>query len=112
MVKAINSRIPTVAPTINSGTGQTTFSIDNTIKLWLKKDVKNVWETLVQLDFFTEKSAVGLRDNATAAFYASNYQFQGTMIPFDLRSYQMQIILQELRRAIPRSNMYYSWTQL
>ncbi|CAI4053890.1 hypothetical protein N7582_005845 [Saccharomyces uvarum] len=112
MVKAINSRIPTVAPTINSGTGQTTFSIDNTIKLWLKKDVKNVWETLVQLDFFTEKSAVGLRDNATAAFYASNYQFQGTMIPFDLRSYQMQIILQELRRIIPRSNMYYSWTQL
>ncbi|CAI4054135.1 origin recognition complex subunit 4 SKDI_16G4160 [Saccharomyces kudriavzevii IFO 1802] len=112
MIKAINSRIPTVAPTMNLGTGQNTLSIDNTIKLWLKKDVKNVWETLVQLDFFTEKSAVGLRDNATAAFYASNYQFQGTMIPFDLRSYQMQIILQELRRIIPRSNMYYSWTQL
>ncbi|CAI4037014.1 hypothetical protein SMKI_16G3120 [Saccharomyces mikatae IFO 1815] len=112
MIKAINSRIPTVAPTTNIETGQSTFSIDNTIKLWMKKDVKNVWETLVQLDFFTEKSAVGLRDNATAAFYASNYQFQGTMIPFDLRSYQMQIILQELRRIIPRSNMYYSWTQL
>ncbi|KAF4001757.1 Protein kinase domain family protein [Saccharomyces cerevisiae] len=112
MIKAINSRIPTVAPTTNVGTGQSTFSIDNTIKLWLKKDVKNVWENLVQLDFFTEKSAVGLRDNATAAFYASNYQFQGTMIPFDLRSYQMQIILQELRRIIPKSNMYYSWTQL
>ncbi|EJS41230.1 orc4p [Saccharomyces arboricola H-6] len=112
MIKAINSRIPTVAPSVNLETGQSTFSIDNTIKLWLKKDVKNVWETLLELDFFTEKSAVGLRDNATAAFYASNYQFQGTMIPFDLRSYQMQIILQELRRIIPRSNMYYSWTQL
>nr|CAI6814282.1 BPK_HP1_G0058230.mRNA.1.CDS.1 [Saccharomyces cerevisiae] len=97
MIKAINSRIPTVAPTQNVGNRSKKYFF-----------YRQYYQTMVEKDV---QEPVGLRDNATTAFYASNYQFQGTIIPFDL-SYQMQIILQELRRIIPKSNMYYSWTQL
>lgn len=111
MTKALNARIPTVAKTGKSSEGSSVL-FDNAIKLWKKKDVKNVWETLIQLNFLTEKSAVGLRESAIAVFYASNYQLQGTTIPFDLRQYQTHVTLSELRRIVPRSSLYYSWTQL
>lgn len=111
MIKSVNKRIPTVATT-RSNNDSTSVVFDNTIKIWKKKDIKNVWESLLALNFLTEKSAVGLRESAIAAFYASNYQFQGTTIPFDLRRYQSQITLKGLRRIVPKSSMYYSWTQL
>ncbi|CAR27567.1 hypothetical protein ZYGR_0N00480 [Zygosaccharomyces rouxii] len=111
MIKSINRRIPTMAPT-KSNEDTTAVIFDNKIKLWKKRDIKNVWESLLALNFLTEKSAVGLRESAIAAFYASNYQFQGTTIPFDLRRYQTQVTLQGLRRIVPRSSMYHPWTQL
>ena len=74
--------------------------------------MKNVWETLINLNFLTEKSAVGLRESAIAVFYASNYQLQGTTIPFDLRLYQTHVTLSDLRRIVPRSSLHYPWTQL
>ncbi|CDF87212.1 BN860_01310g1_1 [Zygosaccharomyces bailii CLIB 213] len=111
MIKSVNKKIPTVASSrINNDSTSVVF--DNTVKIWKKRDIKNVWESLLALNFLTEKSAVGLRESAIAAFYASNYQFQGTTIPFDLRRYQSQVTLQGLRRIIPKSSMYYSWTQL
>lgn len=111
MIKSINRKIPTMAPTKNNE-DTTPVILDNKIKLWKKRDIKNVWESLLALNFLTEKSAIGLRESAIAAFYASNYQFQGTTIPFDLRRYQSQVTLQGLRRIVPRSSMYYPWTQL
>lgn len=111
MIKNINRRIPTMAPT-KSNENSTPVIFDNKIKLWKKRDIKNVWESLLALNFLTEKSAIGLRESAIAAFYASNYQFQGTTIPFDLRRFQTQVTLQGLRRIVPRSSMYYPWTQL
>lgn len=111
MIKSLNAKIPTVAKTGKATEGVSVI-FDNVIKLWKKTDVKNIWETLIGLNFLTEKAAVGLRESAIAVFYASNYQFQGTTIPFDLRLYQTQVRLQDLRRIVPRSSMYYSWTQL
>lgn len=107
MIKAINSKMPTLPPSIKGG-----ITIENTIRIWNKKDIKNVWENIVELNFLSEKGAVGLRVSAQAAFQASNYHTTGTTIPFDLRMYQLQITLQELRRALPSSSMYHSWTQL
>lgn len=107
MVKELNKKIPMIPPAVGG-----TLKIDNTVRIWSKKDVKNVWENIIALDFLTEKGAVGLRASALAAFQASNYHTSGTIIPFDLRTYQMQITLGELRRIVPNSSMYYSWTQL
>ncbi|QLG72240.1 hypothetical protein HG535_0C05940 [Zygotorulaspora mrakii] len=111
MIKGLNSKIPTIAQTMKANEN-VPIVFDNAIKLWKKKDVKNIWENLQNLNFLTERGAVGLRESAQAVFYASNYQFLGTTIPFDLRVYQTQIDLKELRRVVPRSSMYYSWTQL
>lgn len=111
MTRALNARIPTVAKTGVSRDGSSVV-FDNAIKLWKKRDVKNVWETLIDLNFLTEKAAVGLRESAIAVFYASNYQLQGTTIPFDLRLYQTHITLSDLRRIVSRSSLYYPWTQL
>lgn len=111
MTKALNAKIPTVAKTGKSVEGSSVL-FDNAIKLWKKKDVKNVWETLINLNFLTEKSAVGLRESAIAVFYASNYQLQGTTIPFDLRLYQTHVTLSDLRRIVSRSSLHYPWTQL
>lgn len=102
MIREINSRIPS----------NSSKKIDNLIKQWSKEDVKNVWETLQTLDFITEKGAMGIRESAIAVFYASNYLFSGTTIPFDLRIYYPQVTLQELRRIVPKSSMFYPWTQL
>ncbi|QLL33735.1 hypothetical protein HG536_0F00600 [Torulaspora globosa] len=111
MTKSLNARIPTVA---HAGTSRDASSVllDSAIKLWKKKDVKNVWETLISLNLLTEKSAIGLRESAMAVFYASNYQLQGTTIPFDLRQYQTHVTLSDLRRIVPSSSLYYPWTQL
>ncbi|CCF56350.1 hypothetical protein KAFR_0B00510 [Kazachstania africana CBS 2517] len=103
MIKSINAKVPTSS---NLTTNR------HLIKLWEKDDVKNVWETLQGFTFITEKGAIGIRESAIAAFYASNYQFHGSTIPFDLRLYQMQVTLKELRTVVPRSSMYYTWTQL
>lgn len=111
MIKGLNSKIPTIAKTLKSNE-ERPIIFDNAIKLWNKRDVKNIWENLLSLNFLTERAAIGLRESAQAAFYASNYQFLGTTIPFDLRVYQTQIELKDLRRIVPRSSMYYSWTQL
>ncbi|KAK5781601.1 origin recognition complex subunit 4 PWA37_004495 [Arxiozyma heterogenica] len=109
MVKLMNSMIPSSSTT-------TLFNNSNifehSMKLWSKKDIKNIWETLQALDFLTDRGAVGLRESAIAVFYASNYTLQGTNMPFDLRVYQNQVTLQELRRIVPSSSIYYSWTQL
>ena len=102
MIREINSRIPS----------NSSKKIDNLIKQWSKEDVKNVWETLQTLDFITEKGAMGIRESAIAVFYASNYLFSGTTIPFDLRICYPQVTLQELRRIVPKASMFYSWTQL
>ena len=107
MVKEANKRMP-ITP---QATGNSLL-LDSTLRVWNKLDVKNVWENLIDLDFITEKGSVGLRASALAAFMASNYQSTGTIIPFDLRTYQMQVTLQELRRTVPKTSMYYSWTQL
>lgn len=111
MTKSLNARIPTVAKPGTSRDGSSVL-LDSAIKLWKKKDVKNVWETLISLNFLTEKSAIGLRESAMAVFYASNYQLQGTTIPFDLRQYQTHVTLSDLRRIVPSSSLYYPWTQL
>ncbi|CCE63873.1 hypothetical protein TPHA_0G00360 [Tetrapisispora phaffii CBS 4417] len=118
MIKGLNAKIPTLAPespvkaTNDKSKPQKVINFDNTIKIWSKKDVKNVWESLITLDLLTEKGDIGMRETAMAAFYASNYQFHGTKITFDLRQYQPQITLQELRSIVPKSSMYYSWTAL
>lgn len=109
VVKAMNNMIP------SSSTASLSSNInvfEHSIKLWSKKDIKNVWENLRTFDFLTDRAAVGLRESAIAAFYASNYVFQGTNMPFDLVIYHCQITLQELRRIIPTSSIYYTWTQL
>lgn len=111
MTKSLNARIPTVAKAGTSKEGSSVL-FDNAIKLWKKKDVKNVWESLINLNLLTEKSAIGLRESAMAVFYASNYQLQGTTIPFDLRQYQTQVTLSDLRRIVPKSSLFYPWTQL
>ncbi|CUS24846.1 LAQU0S20e01178g1_1 [Lachancea quebecensis] len=107
MVKDTNKRMPIIPQA--SGTS---LMLESALRVWSKLDVKNVWENLIDLDFLTEKGSIGLRVSAQAAFQASNYHTTGTIIPFDLRIYQMQITLQELRRTVSRSSMYYSWTQL
>ncbi|CAR24552.1 origin recognition complex subunit 4 [Lachancea thermotolerans CBS 6340] len=107
MVKDTNKKMPIIP----QATG-TSLMLESTLRVWSKLDVKNVWENLIDLDFLTEKGSIGLRVSAQAAFQASNYHTTGTIIPFDLRIYQMQITLQELRRTVSRSSLYYSWTQL
>ncbi|KAL3236665.1 origin recognition complex subunit 4 [Nakaseomyces bracarensis] len=111
IVKTLNAKIPTMTPS-PSKSKQNTVTFDSAIKLWPKKDIKNVWESLLSLGFLAEKSDVGLRDSAMAVFYASNYQLQGNTLPYDLRVYQIQLTLHELRRTIPRTSMYFQWTQL
>ncbi|SCV06218.1 LANO_0H24696g1_1 [Lachancea nothofagi CBS 11611] len=107
MVKETNKRMPIIP----QATG-TSLMLESTLRVWNKQDAKNVWENLTDLDFLAEKGSIGLRISALAAFQASNYHTTGTIIPFDLRTYQMQINLQELRRTVPKSSIYYSWTQL
>lgn len=109
MVKVMNSMMPSSTTVILSDNGNI---FEHSMKLWSKRDIKNVWETLQALDFLTDRSAVGLRESAIAVFYASNYVLQGTNMPFDLRIYHNQVTLQELRRIVPSSSIYYSWTQL
>lgn len=111
IVKVLNAKIPTMVPK-DTEERKNTIVFDSAIKQWPKRDIKNVWESLLSLGFLAEKSDVGLRESAMAVFYASNYQLQGNALPYDLRVYQMQITLHELRRTIPRSSMYYQWTQL
>lgn len=111
IVKTLNAKIPTMTPS-PSKAKQNTVTFDSAIKLWPKKDIKNVWESLLSLGFLAEKADVGLRDSAMAVFYASNYQLQGNTLPYDLRVYQIQLTLHELRRTIPRTSMYFQWTQL
>ncbi|CCK71036.1 origin recognition complex subunit 4 KNAG_0F03740 [Huiozyma naganishii CBS 8797] len=106
LMKSLNSRIPTASAL------HPTKMFENALKIWSKRDVKNVWETLEELNLITEKSAVGLRDSAAAVFFASNYTFQGTNMPFDLRAYHSQVTLAELRRVIPKTSIYQPWTQL
>ncbi|SCU85220.1 LAME_0D00562g1_1 [Lachancea meyersii CBS 8951] len=107
MVKETNKRMPIIP----QATG-TSLMLESTLRVWKKQDVKNVWENIIDLDFLAEKGTIGLRISALAAFQASNYHTTGTIIPFDLRTYQMQITLHELRRTVPKSSIYYSWTQL
>lgn len=111
IVKALNAKIPTMTRS-PSKVKHNTVTFDSAIKLWPKRDIKNVWESLLSLGFLAEKSDVGLRDSAMAVFYASNYQLQGNALPYDLRVYQIQLTLHELRRTIPRTSMFFQWTQL
>lgn len=108
MIKSLNARIPSTS-NLNASTAKI---VDNLVKLWSKEDIKNVWETLQDFNFITEKGDLGLRESAIAVFYASNYQFTGATIPFDLRIYNLQITLQDLRRIVSKASMFYSWTQL
>ncbi|CAB4254997.1 similar to Saccharomyces cerevisiae YLR453C RIF2 Protein that binds to the Rap1p C-terminus and acts synergistically with Rif1p to help control telomere length and establish telomeric silencing [Maudiozyma barnettii] len=108
IIKSLNARIPST----NNLNSTTDKILDNLIKLWSKEDVKNVWETLQEFKFLTEKGAMGLRESSLAVFYASNYLIQTTTIPFDLRTYNMQITLHDLRGVVSKSSMFYPWTQL
>lgn len=115
MVKALNTKIPSMVPLTTSnksGASSSTIILDNAIKLWNKKDVQNVWENLINLEMLGEKDAVGLRESAMAVYYASNYKFHGASASFDLRSYRMAVTLQDLRKVVPKSSIYYQWTQL
>ncbi|CEP60767.1 origin recognition complex subunit 4 LALA0_S01e18470g [Lachancea lanzarotensis] len=107
MVKETNKKMPIIPP----ATG-TSLMLESTLRVWKKQDVKNIWENIIDLDFLAERGSVGLRVSASAAFQASNYHTTATIIPFDLRTYQMQITLHELRRTVPKSSVYYNWTQL
>ncbi|SCU85651.1 LAFA_0D16930g1_1 [Lachancea sp. 'fantastica'] len=107
MVKETNKKMPIIP----QATG-TSMMLESTLRVWKKQDVKNIWENIIDLDFLAERGSVGLRVSASAAFQASNYHATATIIPFDLRTYQMQITLQELRRTVPKLSIYYSWTQL
>lgn len=112
MVKMMNNMIPSSSTATLSSSSNNNNIFEHSMKLWSKKDIKNIWETLQALDFLTDRGAVGLRESAMAVFYASNYTLQATNMPFDLRVYQNQVTLQELRRIVPTSSIYYSWTQL
>ena len=108
MITSLNARIPSTT-NLNSNTNQI---VENLVKLWDKDDIKNVWETLQELTLITDKGDVGLRESATAVFYASNYIFQSASTPFDLRLFNIHISLLELRRIVPKSSIFYPWTQL
>lgn len=107
MIKTMKSRIPSSGSTFNI-----INNMESAIKLWSKADVKNIWESLQDLSIIVEKSDVGLRESAIAVFYASNYDLQNQNVPFDLRVYHTQVTLQELRRILPKSLIFYPWTQL
>ncbi|SMN20874.1 similar to Saccharomyces cerevisiae YLR453C RIF2 Protein that binds to the Rap1p C-terminus and acts synergistically with Rif1p to help control telomere length and establish telomeric silencing [Maudiozyma saulgeensis] len=108
IIKSLNARIPST----NNLNSTTDKILDNLVKLWSKEDVKNVWETLQEFKFLTEKGAMGLRESSLAVFYASNYLIQTSTIPFDLRTYNMQVTLHDLRGIVSKSSMFYPWTQL
>lgn len=108
MIKTLNARIPST----NNLNSTSDKILDNLIKLWNKGDLKNIWESLQEFKFLTEKGSIGLRESAQAVFYASNYMIQTSTIPFDLRTFNVQITLHDLRRIVSKSSMFYPWTQL
>lgn len=121
IVKGMNARIPTIVPSSEqtspfrqpaSTSASPVKNFDQTIKQWKKSDVKNIWESLLNLNLLIEKSALGLKETSLQAYFANNNHLQTAIIPFDLRPYQLSVTLQELRRVVPRSSIYYSWTQL
>lgn len=121
IVKGMNARIPTIVPSSEqtspfrqpaSTSAPPVKNFDQTIKQWKKSDVKNIWESLLNLNLLIEKSALGLKETSLQAYFANNNHLQTAIIPFDLRPYQLSVTLQELRRVVPRSSIYYSWTQL
>lgn len=114
ILKALNTKIPTLSPmkSLDAKGAATTMTLDNAIKLWSKLDVKNVWETLHSLGFFSDRSEVFMHESAASAWYSINYQTQGSMVPFDVRVFYIQTTLLEIRNTIPRSSIYYQWTQL
>lgn len=108
MIKTLNARIPST----NNLNSTSDKILDNLIKLWGKGDLKNIWESLQELRMLTEKGSIGLRESAQAVFYASNYMIQTSTIPFDLRTFNVQVTLHDLRRIVSKSSMFYPWTQL
>ena len=108
MIKTLNARIPST----NNLNSTSDKILDNLIKLWNKGDLKNIWESLQEFKLLTEKGSIGLRESAQAVFYASNYMIQTSTIPFDLRTFNVQVTLHDLRRVVSKSSMFYPWTQL
>lgn len=104
LIKSMNYRIPT-----SDAKG---LNVENTIKIWNKKDVKNGWETLIELELIVERGIIAIRQSAQSAFQATNHFSANGVMPYDLKMFQVSVTLQELRRAVPQSSMLYSWTQL
>ncbi|AMD20384.1 HDL360Cp [Eremothecium sinecaudum] len=107
MVKSMNSRIPTVVVANSKG-----VTLENTPHVWKKKDLKNIWETLIDLELVVEKGLIAIRQSAQSAFQATNHYTANGVMPYDLKTYQVPITLQELRRIVPKSSKLYSWTQI
>ncbi|BAO42112.1 origin recognition complex subunit 4 [Kluyveromyces marxianus] len=89
---------------------KTTFA--DKFKLWTKQDMKNVWENLAVLELITERGAISVKFTEDSAIQSANYNSSTMRAPFDLRTYQVYVTLQELRRIVPKNSLFYPWTQL
>ncbi|CAH01810.1 origin recognition complex subunit 4 [Kluyveromyces lactis] len=89
---------------------KTTFA--DRFKMWTKHDMKNVWENLANQELITERGAISVRFTEDSAIQSANYNSSTMKAPFDLRTYQVCVTLQEMRLTIPKSSFFYSWTQL
>ncbi|AAS50950.1 ABR178Cp [Eremothecium gossypii ATCC 10895] len=107
LVKGLNSRIPA-----SSSLSDTGISIEHAVRIWNKKDIKSIWETLIELELLVERGIIAIRQSAQAAFQATNHYSANSVMPYDLKMFQVPITLHELRRVVSKSSMFYSWTQL
>ncbi|AET41055.1 origin recognition complex subunit 4 Ecym_7207 [Eremothecium cymbalariae DBVPG len=107
LVRGLNSRMLNSSTATNTG-----ICIENTIRIWKKKDIKNIWETLIELELLVERGIIAIRQSAQAAFQATNHYSANGVIPYDLKMFQVPITLHELRRTVPKSSLFYNWTQL
>lgn len=107
IIRSLNAKIP-------STTTESTphLFIERTIRVWNKKDIKNIWESLSGLELISERGLINIRQSAQAAFQATNHFSTTGISPFDLKMFHVLITLQELRKIIGKSSIYYIWTQL
>ncbi|CDO92492.1 unnamed protein product [Kluyveromyces dobzhanskii CBS 2104] len=91
-------------------THKTTFA--DRFKMWTKHDMKNVWENLANQELITERGAISVKFTEDSAIQSANYNSSTMKAPFDLRTFQVCVTLQELRMTLPKTSFFYSWTQL
>ncbi|AGO10632.1 AaceriABR178Cp [[Ashbya] aceris (nom. inval.)] len=107
LVKGLNARVPA-----SSSLSDTGISMEHAVRIWNKKDIKSIWETLIELELLVERGVIAIRQSAQAAFQATNHYSANSVMPYDLKMFQVPITLHELRRVVSKSSMFYSWTQL